>query len=785
MRRNSKAQGTLSLLKGHEGCMTLVAFVSDDHIISASDQDRTIRRWSFSDSHWTNELLKEAMAICAVATSPDRRWVAYGGADGRVRLIDLETRKITKSDERHAGMVQSVSFSPDSTQLASGARDGTLLLWSLNPLQPAAEPFKRHTDSVWCIRYSPDGRKIASCDRQVIQIRDFATRAKLPITEQAWSLAWSTSDESCFLLAGCIDGTLRRFDPDTGETLTICKAHHDVIFSIALPHSANFIATASWDKTVRFWEATTFQEIAPCLQHDVNVHSISISPSDKYLVSGARDPTVRVWNLRVIAPALFGPILLQPVRPPQKSGFHLPFRQVHFATEPSPTSPHPPDASSRIASKNSQESLQKSDGENMESKKPSKPRLSISYLRKKKSKVDGLRTPSLSSQESNHSDREMRSSPSSYHSAEQSIFLSPGGPSRNLPATTLSLSPRVNDSESVNVIRRIRSHPVDLSGKIIPEGNDPVSGGSHGDIYRGMLNVDGSTMRVAIKVIKKYTAQGDDESKKRRLRREIELWRTLEHRNVIPLLGTSTDYGAFEAMVCPWVENGALGAYLESHKNELTEQQRFGIINDVALGLQYLHLRPIRPIVHGDISGTNVLIDESGRACIADFGLSIVLTDLQGSSMALTYQLKGTLRYTAPELLFGILEPGRDSDSTNSIPNENATKVFPTVQSDIYSFGSIMLQTLTGKVPYHYLVDGTVILNISQGEYPRRPKSSVVTDAQWEFMIRCWSFEPMDRPPDADIVTFVHEQLINAVAHCESPSRRRRETGRSDESHQS
>ncbi|KAG9317954.1 WD40-repeat-containing domain protein [Chiua virens] len=543
------------------------------------------------------------MAICAVATSPDRRWVAYGGADGRVRLIDLETRKITKSDERHAGMVQSVSFSPDSTQLASGARDGTLLLWSLNPLQPAAEPSKRHSDSVWCIRYSPDGRKIAICDRQVIQIRDFATRAKLPITEQAWSLAWSTSSESCFLLAGCIDGTLRRFDPDTGETLTICKAHHDVIFSIALPHSANFIATASWDKTVRFWKATTFQEIAPCLQHDVNVHAIAISPSDKYLVSGARDPIVRVWNLRVIAPALFGPIPLQPIRPPQKGGFHLPFRQVHFATEPTPTGPPPPDASSRIASKNSQKSLQKSDGESMENKSPLKPRLSISYLRKKKSKVGGLRTPSPTSQESNHSDREMCGSPSSYHSVEQSIFLFSGRPSRNLPATILSPSPtsQVNDSENANFIRRIHSHPSDLSGKIILEGNDLVSGGSYSDAYRGILNIDGSTMRVVIKVIKKCTAQGDNESKKRHLHQEIELWRTLKHRNVIPLLGTSTDYGAFEAMVCPWVENGALGTYLESHKNELTKQQRFGIINDVALGLQYFHSCPVRPIVHGNI----------------------------------------------------------------------------------------------------------------------------------------------------------------------------------------
>lgn len=330
---------TPTLLRGHNGSMSFVAFLSDDQIISASDEDRTIRRWSLPKGH--NQVLREVI-VCAVATSPDRRWVAIGGRDGRVRLLDLETPgDVIKSVERHADVIKSLSFSPDSSQLASGAQDGSMLVWSSKTLEQVAGPFQGHGDSVWWICHSPDGKKIASCDREIIQIWDSTstTWVGFTINEQAWSLAWSPDGRSLF--AGCMNGTIKRYNPDTGVLLASYMAHSDVVFSIALSYNAKFIATASWDKTVRLWEATTFQQIGPTLPHDAQVYSISISPDDRYLVSGARDSNIRLWNLRTIAPALFSFFPLEPNRGlvcllhilnshsdavvQTKTGFHLPW----------------------------------------------------------------------------------------------------------------------------------------------------------------------------------------------------------------------------------------------------------------------------------------------------------------------------------------------------------------------------------------------------------------------------------------------------------------------------
>lgn len=310
--RRNKAHAVPTLLRGHNGSMTFLEFISDDQIISASE-DRTIRRWHLSDGH--NTAVKEMM-VCALAVSPNRRWVAVGGRDGRVRLLDLETplAEVLKSVAKHEDVVKSLSFSPDSSRLASGAQDGAMLVWSSATLEQVAGPFKGHTDAVWWLCYSPDGRKIASCDREVVQVRDTATWTTLVINEKAWSLAWAHKGRT--LLAGCIDGTIRIYNPTTGVLHATCSGHKDVVFSIALSHSAKFFATASWDKTICLWEANTFQQIGPSLQHDAKIHSLSISPDDSHLVSGARDSNIRVWNLRTIASNLFKDFPLEPNRGP-------------------------------------------------------------------------------------------------------------------------------------------------------------------------------------------------------------------------------------------------------------------------------------------------------------------------------------------------------------------------------------------------------------------------------------------------------------------------------------
>ncbi|KAF9233556.1 kinase-like domain-containing protein, partial [Melanogaster broomeanus] len=237
-----------------------------------------------------------------------------------------------------------------------------------------------------------------------------------------------------------------------------------------------------------------------------------------------------------------------------------------------------------------------------------------------------------------------------------------------------------------------------------------------------------------------------------KLRREIRVWLSLDHVNILPLFGTATGFGQYPAMVCPWLDNGALTSYLERRNDNLTTEQRLVLLSDIAEGLQHLHSRSV---VHGDLSGSNVLVRGNGRACITDFGLSTMLTELGGSTFATSCQARGTLRWAASELL----------DIHVSDDEENPPTCVPTTQSDVYSFGGIMLLVLTGNVPYHYYVREVQVMRaILTGETPRRPSRDLIPDRRWSFIQRCWSTDDasQQRPSDEELVEFTSRELAEA-----------------------
>ncbi|KAJ3552865.1 hypothetical protein NP233_g12776 [Leucocoprinus birnbaumii] len=166
---------------------------------------------------------------------------------------------------------------------------------------------------------------------------------------------------------------------------------------------------------------------------------------------------------------------------------------------------------------------------------------------------------------------------------------------------------------------------------------------------------------------------------------------------------------------------------------------------DIIEGLAYLHLSRI---IHGDLKSQNVLISESGRALLTDFGLSHValMSGLHGSS-GLT--AVGTFNWMAPELF-----------------NERTA---PTKESDIWAFGCLCYEIYTGYNPfYQYTSPGGVIAALLRDELPKRPTNSDIRvpsglpddDWIWNLMTSsCWSKDPKDRSSSQVIRNAVAERL--------------------------
>ncbi|KAJ7765080.1 hypothetical protein DFH07DRAFT_811344 [Mycena maculata] len=261
---------------------------------------------------------------------------------------------------------------------------------------------------------------------------------------------------------------------------------------------------------------------------------------------------------------------------------------------------------------------------------------------------------------------------------------------------------------------------------------NPVAAGSCGDVWKGLVH--GET--VSVKVMRVFE-ETDSEALLKEFYREALIWRQLSHSNLLPFFGVYylKDTKNRLCLVSSWMENGNIARYL---KNNPAGINRLTLILDVALGLEHLHGLKL---VHGDLKAINVLVTRSGRAVLADFGLSSVTDSKILLLSTSAVKAGGTVRWQAPELFGGS-------------PNSFA--------SDVYAFSCVCYEILTGQLPFHELTnDAAVIYNVMRGQRPKRTRH--ISDGVWNLMVDCWKTEPDQRLSADQIVFRLRDRPICAL----------------------
>ncbi|KAL1816015.1 hypothetical protein ACET3Z_018589 [Daucus carota] len=242
----------------------------------------------------------------------------------------------------------------------------------------------------------------------------------------------------------------------------------------------------------------------------------------------------------------------------------------------------------------------------------------------------------------------------------------PASPMRVPPSPSrFSMSPKLNRVGSVHLSM---SQAATATQNFSPSLR--LGEGGFGTVYKGKLR-DGQV--VAIKRAKKEHF----EAMKLEFKTEVELLAKIDHRNLVKLLGY-VDKGNDCLIITEFVPNGTLRDHLDGLRgNPLDFNQRLEISIDVAHGLTYLHQYAEKKIIHRDVKSTNILLTESMRAKVADFGFAR-LGDMESDKTHVSTKVKGTVGYLDPEYM----------------------KTFQlTPKSDVYSFGVLMLEILTGRRP--------------------------------------------------------------------------------------
>ncbi|URE20685.1 STYKc [Musa troglodytarum] len=193
--------------------------------------------------------------------------------------------------------------------------------------------------------------------------------------------------------------------------------------------------------------------------------------------------------------------------------------------------------------------------------------------------------------------------------------------------------------------------------------------GGFSHVYKGTLS---NGTEAAIKRLKDTSKQTDVEFMK-----EADILSLVHHRHLVSLIGCCISEGNW-LLVCEYVPNKTLKFHLHDREQPtLAWKDRFRIALDSAKGLAYLHEDCQPRVIHRDIKAANILLDHSFRAKIADFGIAKHFSD---EKTHISTVVKGTHGYLSPEYV-----------STGKL----------TDKSDVFSYGVLLLELITGRRPVH------------------------------------------------------------------------------------
>ncbi|XP_058220611.1 serine/threonine-protein kinase STY46-like isoform X2 [Rhododendron vialii] len=251
-----------------------------------------------------------------------------------------------------------------------------------------------------------------------------------------------------------------------------------------------------------------------------------------------------------------------------------------------------------------------------------------------------------------------------------------------------------------------------------------IATGSCKELYKGTYG----SQDVAIKVLRGEYLNADV---KREFGQEVFILRKVRHKNVVQFIGACTRPPSL-CIVTEFMSRGSVFDYLHKQKGIFKLPAMLKVAIDVSKGMNYLHHNKI---VHRDLKAANLLMDENDVVKVADFGVAKVQTPT-GVMTAET----GTYRWMAPEVIEHKPYDGK---------------------ADVFSFGIVLWELLTGKVPYEQLTPLQAAVGVVQkGLRPLVPPNTHPKMAA--LLERCWQQNPSSRPDFSEITEMLH-QILNEV----------------------
>ncbi|KAF9644623.1 kinase-like protein [Thelephora ganbajun] len=264
-------------------------------------------------------------------------------------------------------------------------------------------------------------------------------------------------------------------------------------------------------------------------------------------------------------------------------------------------------------------------------------------------------------------------------------------------------------------------------------GGKPIAAGGFTDIWEATH--DGR--RVVLKSYRYYVTS-DVAQVAARFRNEANTCSFLNHRDVgaVSLVGVYSIEAHPFGLVYEYMDGLDLKQYLRNEPNV----ERLKLLTDIARCLNRLH---DLGIVHGDLQTTNILVHKDGTVRMAGLGNAYLLPHSPAWAAESGTSTGRLLHSRAPEFAGAAMSP--------NVPDS----IHLTKASDMYSFGFMAFEILTGRPPFHGMTEVAAAYLILKGDRPPRPDHHEISDRLWDIIERCWDSVPSKRMSVTEVVNLL------------------------------
>ena len=246
----------VNILAGRpSGHIVAGAFSGDGELIATGDQQGTF--WvSTIDGNLISKIESGLGAVRSISFSPDSKEIAVAGETGKTNIYDVDTFSLINEINGHDGPVNIVSYSPDGRHLLTGSEDAKVIIW----------------------------------DRQGNYLRTLTG-----IDSRVHDAVYSSDSKLIVTAAG--DATFKLWDAMAGQSISTMIGHSDWVYAVAFNPDNTMIASASEDGTVKLWDVASGQMIASLNAGTDRLQTVTFTLDGKHVLAGGGSGKIWQWPL--------------------------------------------------------------------------------------------------------------------------------------------------------------------------------------------------------------------------------------------------------------------------------------------------------------------------------------------------------------------------------------------------------------------------------------------------------------------------------------------------------